>query len=847
MHSSGGRLAARHLALWLALGAVAANAQPSRISQRVDNARRTVLTGHIRPQARPENDQGRVSPSLSLPYVTLTLAPSDAQAAELEQLLADQQTPGSPDYHRWLTPEQYADRFGVSEPDLSQIAGWLQAQGLTVVSTARARNLVAVSGTAAQIESAFQIELHQYLMDGETHFANASEPSVPAAFAGVVGSIQGLHDFRLKPAARPMLNQPVDPRYTCTGAAPVIQPCSGYSGGHYIAPDDLATIYDIKPVYAAGIDGTGQKIVVAGQTRVNLSDIEQFRASYGLAANDPQTLLVPNTRDPGISSGNLAEADLDLEWTGAVARNASIVFVYSYNVMDAVQYAIDQNLAPVISTSYGLCEQQTGLSEASTYRLWAQQANSQGMTWLAASGDAGGADCDTSSNTGLAVDVPASIPEVTGVGGTEFSEGSGTYWSATNSATGASALSYIPEVVWNDSATDGQPAASGGGASLLWAKPTWQTGPGVPNDSFRHVPDVAVTASADHDGYFVYTGGSLQIYGGTSFGGPSFAGMAALINQYMVYSGAQASPGLGNINPKLYALAQTTSGVFHDIVAGNNIVTVPCPGRSRSCTSSPVGYSAGPGYDVTTGWGSVDAYKLVAEWNGATSITGPRSTAPPVIGGITNSASYQQTYAAGMIVSVFGTGLAPSFQPASSVPLPTSMAGVSATVNNVPAPFYYVSPGQLNLQIPYEAGVGPATLIVNNNGQKASQSFSVVALAPGIFTDPNGVVVPFGSAAPGNIITLYITGAGAVTPPLATGAAPAASTPLANLPAPVQSATVTVGGLAAPYVWAGIPWGLVGVVQVNYQVPSGVASGPQPVVVSVGGVPSAAATLNITN
>ena len=260
-----------------------------------------------------------------------------------------------------------------------------------------------------------------------------------------------------------------------------------------------------------------------------------------------------------------------------------------------------------------------------------------------------------------------------------------------------------------------------------------------------------------------------------------------------------------------------------------------------------MGYNAGPGYDQTTGLGSVDAYKLVAAWAGASSITGPRSTAPPAIGALTNAASYQEVYAPGMILTVFGTELAPSPQAAASVPLPSGMAGVSATVNNIPAPFYYVSPGQLNLQIPYEAGVGAATLVVNNNGQTVSQPFTIASLAPGIFTDQNGIVVPFGSAAPGDVITLYITGAGLVTPPVATGAAPDASTPLANLPAPVQSVTVTVGDLPAGITFVGIPWGLVGAVQVNYQVPKGVGPGPQPVVVSVGGVPSVAATLNITN
>jgi uncharacterized protein (TIGR03437 family) len=500
----------------------------------------------------------------------------------------------------------------------------------------------------------------------------------------------------------------------------------------------------------------------------------------------------------------------------------------------------------VISTSYGLCEVEMG-SERFTLQTWAQQANSQGITWFAASGDAGGADCNDSQHSGLAVDAPASIPEVTGVGGTEFAEGSGKYWNTANSAAGASALSYIPEVVWNDSDPINGPSASGGGSSGYFLRPSWQTGPGVPNDNFRHVPDVALAASPNHDGYLVYTGGSSQIYGGTSFGAPSFAGIAALINQYMVFSGAQANPGLGNVNPKLYALAQTASGVFHDITTGNNTVTVSC-GRSRGCSSSPVGYNAGPGYDQTTGLGSVDAYRLVAAWAGASSITGPRSTAPPVIGALTNAASYQEVYAPGMILTIFGTGLAPSSQAASAVPLPSDMAGVSVTIDGLPAPFYYVSAGQLNLQIPYEAGAGPATLVVNNNGQTVSQAFTIASLAPGVFTDENGVVVPFGTAAPGDIITLYITGAGLVTPSVATGAGPDPSTPLANLPAPVQNTTMTVGGVPVGNItFVGIPWGLVGAVQVNYQVPSGVGPGPQPVVVSVGGVPSAAATLNITN
>ena len=219
--------------------------------------------------------------------------------------------------------------------------------------------------------------------------------------------------------------------------------------------------------------------------------------------------------------------------------------------MTSVQYAIDQNLAPVVSVSYGSCELETPSSESSAFVQWAQQANAQGITWFAASGDDGAADCDDSQNPGLAVDLPGSVPEVTSVGATEFVEGTGTFWSVTNNANGASALSYIPETTWNDSAEDQEPSASGGGASILFSKPAWQTGPGVPSDNARHVPDIALNGSDDHDPYMVYTSGSLQLYGGTSLPTPSFAGLTALLNQKL------GSAGVGNINPKLYSLAQS--------------------------------------------------------------------------------------------------------------------------------------------------------------------------------------------------------------------------------------------------------------------------------------------------
>ena len=311
-----------------------------------------------------------------------------------------------------------------------------------------------------------------------------------------------------------------------------------------------------------------------------------------------------------------------------MARGASLIFVYSYDVNDAAQYAIDQNLAPVISMSYGECEESDTQSDALTLRTWAQQANTQGITWVTAAGDSGAAGCyeissgpfgGASSDLSLAADVPADIPEITGVGGTTFNEGSGTYWSSTNTGTKASAQSYIPEVAWNDSAADGEPSASGGGASQFFAKPSWQTGTGVPNDGARDVPDVAFPASADHDGYMVYTSSGQQtawyVFGGTSCGTPAFAGLLAVLNQYLVSHGYQTTSGLGNVNGHLYSLAASAPSAFHDITSGNNAVEVStCYGR-RCTTQSSQGYSAGTGYDQVTGLGSLDAYPFVLAWH----------------------------------------------------------------------------------------------------------------------------------------------------------------------------------------------------------------------------------------
>lgn len=601
----------------LSLLPLTALAQQSRISSQIDRRRMLVLKGNVHPSAQPRFDEGPVDPSTTMDLVTLMLKPSESQQAALEQLLAEQQNPASPNYHRWLTPEEYAERFGVSRQDLAKIVSWLQSEGFAVDDISRGANWIVFHGTAAQIGSAFHTEIHRYLVQGERHFANATQPSVPAAIGPLVIGILGLDDFKLKP-----MRTHAKTISDITGANPPSPEVTTSGGTHYLAPDDLATIYDIAPLYRAGFDGTGQKIAIAGGGDVDLADIRSFRSTFNLSAKDPQLVLVPGSQDPGTKAAASGEADLDIEWSGAVARNATIVYAYATDPFNAALYAISQNLAPVLSVSFGACETQVSTSFANLSRVAAQQGNVQGITWLAASGDSGAADCDLAGDSnnatathGISVNFPSSIPEVTAVGGTQFNEGNGSYWNTSNSSTGSSALSYIPEAAWNESSSTNGLGASGGGVSALFSKPSWQTGPGVPSANARAVPDLALAAAANHDGYKVVSGGSSEVVGGTSAAAPATAGIIALLNQYQAAHGG-GSPGQGNINPVLYRLAQVTTGVFHDITSGNNIV--PCAASAAGCSSGSFGYSAAPGYDLVTGLGSIDANNLVTQWNKGT-------------------------------------------------------------------------------------------------------------------------------------------------------------------------------------------------------------------------------------
>jgi len=613
------------LATALGLSSCVLLAQPDRIPENLDLRDGVAIRGNVNPKAQAQFDRGAADLSLRLDRITLMLKPATDQQAALEALLREQQDPASRNYHSWLTPEQYADRFGLSPADIEKIVFWLRSRGLTVDEVARGRNWIAFSGFVPEVQAALRTEIHQYNVAGEMHFANSNEPSVPRALAGAVLGILGLDDFYPK-APKHLWRPPgVIPDFT-----------SGSS--HYLAPDDIATIYDLKPLYNLGYFGNGQSIAVMGQSDIVVSDISDFRAMFNLPAAVPTKILVGS--DPGFDPNDLQEADLDLEWAGAVARNANLIYVYSLNVFNAVTHAVNQNLAPIISYSFGGCEPGTSSSVGQSYQQIAQQANAQGITWVAASGDAGAAGCnsqtDPKATQGFAVNLPASVPEVTGVGGTEFNDGSGTYWGSTNGANFGSALSYIPEIAWNDTASSGTLAASGGGSSIFFPKPIWQTGPGVPGDGARDVPDLALSASASHDGYLYCNSGSCvtgnpfsvtTIIGGTSASTPIFAGILAVLQQYQLSQSFQTTPGLGNINPALYRLASNVANVFHDVTTGNNIV--PCTPPTTDCPfSGSFGYSAGPGYDLVTGLGSFDAWSLTSSWHTSQcTYTLPASTA----------------------------------------------------------------------------------------------------------------------------------------------------------------------------------------------------------------------------
>jgi pseudomonalisin len=614
------------LPLTLASAAGAAPAGPvARISGRIEESPRVELKGHIARALSASVDLGPADPALPVERVIMVLGASAAQEADLSQFLRNVQTRGRPEYHRWLTPEAFGRRFGVAPADLAVISSWLRSRGFRLEDPSPGRRTIVFSGNVGQLNASFGARMHNYRWHGERHLANSANPTIPQALSEVVRGFASLNDFRLRPQ---FVRGRVRPLTNLT------------NGTHALGPGDFAIIYDLTSSYTAGISGSGSTIAVIGRSDVQNVDINNFRSMFGLPASLPTVILAGT--DPGLVADDQTESDLDLEWAGGTAPSAALRFVTakSTSTTDGIslssQYAVEQNVADVITVSYGSCETSSDVSGGTTFfnQLW-QQAAAQGTSVFVSSGDSGAAGCDAPSSStatqGPAVNQLCSSPYSTCAGGTEFVgdvSSPGTYWAAGNSATYTSAIEYIPEAVWNQSATVSGGSdlwASGGGVSLYYAKPAWQLSTGVPSDGRRDLPDVALNASSVHDPYLIYSSdgnpsSTLEGIGGTSAAAPNMAAIAALVVQ-------RQNGRVGSFNPVLYGLSMLQAGgggvVFHQITSGNNTV----PGQTGFSAST-----ADPVYNQASGLGSIDGGALLAHWNdfaGPTAGLAPASVVLP--------------------------------------------------------------------------------------------------------------------------------------------------------------------------------------------------------------------------
>ena len=638
-----------------AASAFAAQAPAPRISDQVNTSNLAPLQGTLRSFAQPQFDAGRMPSDARLTGITIAFNRTPAQQAALDQLILDQQNPASPLYHQWLTPEQFAARFGMAQADIDKVTQWLEQQGFSIDSIGRSGTMIHFSGTVNQIELAFQTQMHYYNIGGQKLIAPSTALSVPSGFVPVIDAIRDISTFRPRDmhitAARSGRPAPQYTFYTGTNTQAVL-----------FAPGDVRVAYDMNPLLTANFNGTGQTIAVMGQSEISVTDIENFQNAAGFTVKDPNLILVPNTGSPAVSSGDEGESDLDLEWAGAMAPGATIDLVYAGStsqggVYDSISYAVDSKIGDIISVSYGSCEPEL-VAQSFNIDAILQQASTQGQTIIASSGDFGSTGCFGFSNLSLAVqqaaavNYPASSPYVTGVGGTEITPANdavGTYWGpapSENTVALTSALSWIPEVVWNDDVLSGASAngglsATGGGISTLYAQPSWQTSYFTatsetnPGSAHRLVPDVALYSSPNYPGFLYCTSdqsdwssgqvgscGNNEFYdptsffftvaGGTSFAAPIFAGMVAVINQKQDYTHGQ-----GLINPELYTLAANSStyqSAFHDVTSGNNFCTAGTTFGYCSASGATVGYAATTGYDPVTGLGSVDLNNLASAW-----------------------------------------------------------------------------------------------------------------------------------------------------------------------------------------------------------------------------------------
>jgi subtilase family serine protease len=626
------------LALLLILATPAAAQSPSQTQR---------LPGHIPAWANAAHDAGPVPAARELSHLVLTLQRPADRAAAFQQLLADQQNTTSAAYHHWLTPQQIGATYGPDPADIAALTAWLTAQGLCVETVSPTGLSITFGGPAQSVARAFSTELHLFtLPDATTRYAPTTEPAIPTALAPHIANITGLAEETVTPQnimqqgpismiGRTPPHSAATPDYTLSG------------GTHWISPNDFATLYDLNPVYASGINGAGTRVAVLGSSNVAANDIAQYESLAALPRVLPNYIVVPGQGDPGITQTSAqGEATLDVDRVigtapGATVDLVTVASLADTNLLAALNYILSSTTDTVISMSFGSCEQNTtaGATRVQSFDTVFQQAAAQGVTVVVSSGDSGAAACDTHGQAApaaqsLATNFLCASSYVTCVGGTEFIDTASpsAYW-GTNGTGRASALSYIPEGAWNEPGSNFVVAATGGGASFNIAKPSYQTGTGVPADGHRDSPDLSFSASG-HNAYFVclaYAGADcislIQGFAGTSASAPGFAGIVALANQTL--GGPQ-----GSINPLLYRLAASpTNNVFHDATiatSGVSSCTAAVPSLCNNSTPGPgsltggqAGYVLTTGYDQATGLGSLDVanFLLVASGGARTILT----------------------------------------------------------------------------------------------------------------------------------------------------------------------------------------------------------------------------------
>ena len=712
------------------------------VTQAIDETQSAKLSGNVHPLATKQNDQGAVPDAFPADRVLLLLNRSPEKETELREFLLQIHQPGSAGFHRWLTPEEFGERFGPADSDVAAVANWLRAQGFRVAQVTKGKQFIEFSGTAGQLRDAFHTEIHRYKVDGESHYANAMELSIPAALGPLVRGFSPLHDFHAKPyshvAAQALYsraNHRALPLWTIANPFGTANPFA-----FPFAPEDLATQYDLKPLYQAGIDGTGQTIGIINASNIDISLVDAYRQLFGLGSNPTEVVI--DGQDPGTLRGVDVEAYLDVEVSGAVAPKATVNLYISDggNLQDPVALAairaVEDNQASVLSVSFGQCEPFLGNAGNQFWAdLW-EQAAAQGQTVLVASGDTGPL-CSlfyaTPSVSGL-----ASTPWNVAVGGTDFfyadfaagGASANTLWSETNDSSQGSLKAPLPEQVWDDPfgldvIADGlarhEIFAGGGGASNCvkitttasssvcgggYTKPSWQSGTGVPADSVRDLPDVSLFASNGANlsaypicafaGECVLDGAGqaeVVLTGGTSASTPAMAGIMALVNQKY---GRQ-----GQANFTLYALAQQKPAAFHDITLGGN--NVPCQTGAAECAQNADGhnettlFSAAPGYDLASGLGSVDASVLVNSWNTVTfqpTTTSLQLSATSITHGTPVTVTTSVKAGSGTATPTGDVAIltdAPLPSNASQTMLPLNAGSASSAINYLPGGYYNVT------------------------------------------------------------------------------------------------------------------------------------------------------------